>query len=182
MVAVRLISPAQSQEMFLQGGNMFNIPSFYRLEDGRIWSVAKASFVAKEDAALSEYLDSGLGLGTAPDTMGALSATGLRDALAFYGLPLGNLISLTEAQATQRAVINAGFDSAMIASLTMPSTSTPPSAYAVYTVLEEWKTEYPEEFAALLAIHTARRDALLSAVEAAQTAEEVQAITVSYAV
>ena len=40
----------------------------------------------------------------------------------------------------------------------------------------------PEEFAALLAIHTARRDALLSAVEAAQTAEEVQAITVSYAV
>lgn len=30
--------------------------------------------------------------------------------------------------------------------------------------------------------HTARRDALLSTVEAAETAESVQAITVSYAV
>lgn len=161
---------------------MHNVPFFYGLADGRIWSIAKASFVAKEDATLSEYLASGRGLGTAPDAAGELSETGLRDALVFYGLPLGVLMPLSEAQAAKRMAINAGFDAAITASLTMPSASSPPSAYAVYTALEEWKAEDAEGFTALLAIHTARRDALLAAVDAATTVEAVQSIAVSYAV
>ena len=92
------------------------------------------------------------------------------------------LPALADVQATKRTAINAGFDAAMTASLTMPSASTPPSAFAVYQALEEWKTEDPEGYASLLAIHTARRDALLTTVDAATTPEAVQAIAVSYAV
>lgn len=91
-------------------------------------------------------------------------------------------ISLAEARAFKRSAINAGFDAAITASLTMPSTSTPASAFAVYQAIEAWKVDDPEGYATLLAIHTARRDALLAAVEAAQTAEAVLAIVVSYAV
>lgn len=161
---------------------MHNVPFFYGLADGRIWSIAKASFVAKEDATLSEYLASGRGLGTAPDAAGELSETGLRDALVFYGLPLGVLMPLSEAQAAKRTSINAGFDAAMTASLTMPSSSTPALAFEVAYAIYDWRTEDPDGYAALLAIHTARRNALLAAVEAAETAEAVQAIAVSYAV
>jgi hypothetical protein len=89
---------------------------------------------------------------------------------------------LTPVQAAKRAEINAGFDAALTASLTMPSATNPPSAFAVYQAIEAWKTEDPEGYAALLAIHTARRDSLLSAVDAATSVEAVQAIAVTYAV
>ena len=102
--------------------------------------------------------------------------------LEFYDLPLGVLMPLSEAQAVKRTSINAGFDAAMTASLTMPSSSTPALAFEVAYAIYDWRTEDPDGYAALLAIHTARRNALLAAVEAAETAEAVQAIAVSYAV
>lgn len=85
-------------------------------------------------------------------------------------------------RASKRAAINAGFDAAMSASLTMPSVDTPPSSFEVASALYDWRTEDPEGYAALLAIHTARRNELLAAVAAAETAAAVQAIVVSYAV
>jgi hypothetical protein len=90
--------------------------------------------------------------------------------------------SLAEAQTSKRTAINAGFDTAMTASLTMPSASTPASAFAVYQAIEAWKAEDPEGYATLLGIHTARRDELLAAVDAAQTTDAVLAIVVNYAV
>lgn len=90
--------------------------------------------------------------------------------------------TLTEAQAAMRRTINAGFNAAMSASITMPSAGSTPSTYEVATALYDWRTDDPEGYAALLAIHTARRDALLAAVDAATTIEAVQAVAVSYAV
>lgn len=87
---------------------------------------------------------------------------------------------LAEAQAAKRLEINAGFDAAMTASMTMPSAA--PSAFAVYQAIERWRAEDPEGYSTLLTIHEARRTALLAAVDAATTVAEVQAITVSYAV
>lgn len=100
---------------------------------------------------------------------------------AFHA-PVIALPSLSEAQTSKRMGINAGFDAAVTASLTMPSASTPASAFAVYQAIEVWKAEDAEGYATLLAIHTARRNELLAAVDAAQTAEAVEAIVVSYAV
>lgn len=159
-----------------------NIPAYYMLEDGRIWSVADSKYIAEDDKNVEEYISSGYGFGTAPDANGDMTESGLRNALVFYGLPQGILMPLYEAQATTRISINAGFDAAMTASLTMPSAHTPASAFAVYQAIEAWKAEDPEGYATLLAIHTARRDALLAAVAAAETAAAVQAIVVSYAV
>lgn len=107
----------------------------------------------------------------------------LRQTLLFYGQPVGmGLMSLVEAQASKRGEINAGFDAAMTASLTMPSASTPPSAFTIYQAIEAWKAEDLDGYNYMLAIHTARRDALLTAVAAADTADAVQAVAVSYAV
>ena len=97
-----------------------------------------------------------------------------------FNKPSGTI--LVEVQAIKRREINAGFDSAMTASLTMPNASTPPSAFAVYQAIEAWKAEDPEEYSTLLAIHTARRTSLLAAVDAATSVEAVQAISVAYAV
>lgn len=94
----------------------------------------------------------------------------------------GQRLTLTEVQAAMRVAIRSGFDAAITASLTMPSAGTSPSAYEVATALFDWRTDDPEGYAALLAIHTARRDELLAAVDAATTPEAVQAIAVSYAV
>ena len=89
--------------------------------------------------------------------------------------------ALAEVQAAKRAEIAAGFAAAMAASLAMPSASAPPSAYEVATALYDWRTEDPDGYADLLAIHEARRAALLAAVEAAD-ADSVRRIVVSYAV
>ena len=89
---------------------------------------------------------------------------------------------LAEVQTAKRALINAGFDAAMTASLTMPSSSTPALAFEVAYAIYDWRTEDPDGYAVLLAIHTARRDALLATVDAATTVEAVQEISIAYAV
>ena len=96
--------------------------------------------------------------------------------------PAAPIPTLSDAKTAQRKTINAGFDAAMTASLTMPSASTPPSAFSVYQAIETWKADDPEGFNTLLAIHTARRDTMLASVDAATSVEAVQAITVTYAV
>lgn len=93
--------------------------------------------------------------------------------------PLPDLAAI---RAVKVAAVNAGFYVAMAASLTMPSVGTPPSPIEVASALYDWRTEDPEGYADLLAIHSARRDELLAAVDAAITAANVQNIVVSYAV
>jgi len=90
--------------------------------------------------------------------------------------------SLSDVQAAKRAEINAGFDAALTASLTMPSRNTPPSAVELAIAAADFKIEDPEGLADIQAIHAARRDSLLAAVDAATSVEAVQAITVTYAV
>ena len=90
--------------------------------------------------------------------------------------------TLAEVQAIKRAKIAAGFDAAMSASLTMPSASAQPSSFAVATALYEWRTEDAAGYADLLAIHTARRETLLAAVDVAESVEAVQAIVVTFKV
>ena len=56
---------------------------FYQLEDGRLWSIAKAQFVteASVDAAI----------GPCPDEQGESTIEGLIGCLDFYGYPKGEL-------------------------------------------------------------------------------------------
>lgn len=100
-------------------------------------------------------------------------------AISDYVIPLP---ILAEVQTAKRVEINAGFDAALTASLTMPSRNTPPSAVELAIAAADFKVDDPTGLADLLAIHEARRASLLSAVDAATTVAEVQAITVSYAV
>lgn len=90
--------------------------------------------------------------------------------------------SLAEAKTAKQAEISSAFNAAMSASLTMPSVGTPPSSFEVASALYDWRTDDPDAYADLLAIHVARRDALLAAVVGADSVEAVQAITASYAV
>lgn len=83
-------------------------------------------------------------------------------------------------QAAKRAEINAGFDAALTASLTMPSVN--PSAVELTVAIGLFNAEDPIGLVDLCAIHEAHRASLLAAVDAATTVAEVQAITVSYAV
>ena len=78
-----------------------------------------------------------------------------------------------------REVISA-CDAAIIASLTMPSAS--PSATEVSVAAASLAAVDPDGPDTLLALHTARRDALLAAVAAAETVEAVQAVEVAYAI
>lgn len=147
----------------------------YIIAGQRYYNMTLGAFVdTPEDAALYvPLIDNGDYAGT----------DYLRQTLMFYGHPVGmGLMPLVEAQAAKRGEINAGFESAITASLTMPSATNPPSAIAVYQALISWQAEDPDGYDYMLAIHTARRNELLAAVEAAQTAEAVQAVVVSYAV
>lgn len=90
--------------------------------------------------------------------------------------------TLADAQAAKRAEINAGFDAALAASLTMPSVNTPPSVVELAIAIADFRVDDPTGLTDLQAIHEARRAALLAAVDAATTVAAVQAITVSYAV
>lgn len=92
------------------------------------------------------------------------------------------LPSLVDAQLVKRQQINAGFDAALVASLTMPSRTNPASVVELALAIEDFKTDDPTGWSDLRAIHEARRNVLLAAVDAATTPEAVQAITVSYAV
>lgn len=89
---------------------------------------------------------------------------------------------LAEAQNAKRMEINAGFDAALTASLTMPSRTDPPSAVELALAIEDFKSDDPTGLGDLRAIHEARRASLLAAVDAATTIAEVQAISVTYAV
>ena len=76
--------------------------------------------------------------------------------------------------------IRSACDAAIIASLTMPSAS--PSATEVSVAAASLAAVDPDGPDTLLALHTARRDALLAAVAAAETVEAVQAVEVTYAI
>lgn len=89
---------------------------------------------------------------------------------------------LADVQAAKRAEINAGFDAAMTASLTMPSRSNPASAVELAVAVGLFNADDPTGLSDLCAIHEARRTSLLAAVDAATTVDAVQAITVTYAV
>lgn len=162
---------------------MYNARDHYWIrKDGSLYSSARQCDCAPNDANYAAWCKSG-GVATRYplDSEGNESAAELAAVLAVYGLRLYPP-TLREAQTAKRQQINAGFDAALAASLTMPSASTPASAFEVYQAIETWKTEYLEGYSTLLTIHTARRDELLAAVEATETAEAVQAIAVSYAV
>ena len=96
--------------------NFFPEAWMWRLSDGRCWSTAKAGFV---DEAEALAWAAGKGLATVPpspvDTQGERSLEGLRQALAFYGLPLGELLGLEEVKAAKIAQIDAETSSAIIA-------------------------------------------------------------------
>lgn len=72
---------------------------YYLLRDGRIWSIADASFVASapEDAAV----------GPCPDEKGESTLEGLIGCLDFYGFPKGGLKTDAEHAAEVRAKRNA---------------------------------------------------------------------------
>ena len=92
------------------------------------------------------------------------------------GIPLGTV------KEAKRAEINAGFDAALTASLTMPSRDTPPSVVELAIAIADFRVDDPTGLTDLQAIHEARRTSLLAAVDAANSVEAVQAITVTYAV
>lgn len=83
-------------------------------------------------------------------------------------------------QAAKRAEINAGFDAALAASLTMPSVN--PSAVEVAVGAAALAAVDADGPAYIMQTHSARRTSLLAAVDAATTPEAVQAISVTYAV
>lgn len=86
--------------------------------------------------------------------------------------------TLAEAQTAKWQQINAGHEAALAGAVALSDPT--PSTVAVEAGL--LAASDPEGLEFVRNALAARRDALLSAVEAAQTAEEVQAITVSYAV
>ena len=161
---------------------MMAMPAYYRLADGRIWSVAAAAFISVGSPEVRDYIAAGRTFGSAPDEGGNLSEDGLRQALAFCGLPQGALVTLEEARAAARAEILSGYEAALMAGLTMPSVQAPASALELALAIADWQAESPEDFADLRAIHTARRDELLAAVAAAESVEAVRAVEVIYAV
>ncbi|GAB1254588.1 hypothetical protein [Desulfovibrio falkowii] len=87
---------------------------------------------------------------------------------------------LSEAQTVKRAEVQAGYDAAVAASLTMPTAN--PTEQDITIGAAAFAAEDAEGLAYIMQAHAARRDALLAAVDAAVTAEAVQAIAVSYAV
>ena len=87
----------------------------WALEDGRVWSTKTAAF-ADQDAVDAWLAGSGLTeIPPAPaDEAGEASEAGLRAALVFYGLPLGELatveMKMAAIDAETTAAIVAGFD------------------------------------------------------------------------
>lgn len=90
--------------------------------------------------------------------------------------------TLEEAKTAKRAEIRIGYDAALAASLTMPSSQTPPSAVEIALALDGFKVEDPEGWAFVHETHTARRDELLAAVAAAESLADLAGVEVSYAV
>jgi hypothetical protein len=80
---------------------MFDLHNnYWILSDGRIWSSARAVYVPDDDADYLAWLTFDDNKPSrAPDEQGAVSETGLREALRFYGLPLGELAGPEERRA-----------------------------------------------------------------------------------
>ncbi|KAF5074261.1 hypothetical protein DSECCO2_183680 [anaerobic digester metagenome] len=151
----------------------------WKLEDGRIWSTKHADFVNEEEAAAWAESNNMTYIPPSPvDPQGQHSEQGLRDALDFYALPFGVLMTLSEAQAAKRALINAGHEAALAGAIAMSDPT--PSNVAVEAGL--LAVSDPEGLEYVRNALAARRDALLAAVDTAETAEAVRAIAVSYAV
>lgn len=71
----------------------------YKLEDGRLWSVADAEFVSS--------VPEGSIVGPCPDEQGKSTLEGLVGCLRFYGYPLGELKTDEECAAEAREKRNA---------------------------------------------------------------------------
>lgn len=89
-------------------------------------------------------------------------------------------VLLEEARDAKRIEVLSGYDAALAASLTMPVDS--PTAQDVSIGAALFAVDDAEGLAFVRETHAARRDELLATVEAADTAEAVQAVEVSYAV
>ena len=87
---------------------------------------------------------------------------------------------LADAKAAKTAEVLSGYDAALAASLTMPADTPTVQDVAVGAAL--FAVEDAEGLTYVQALHAARRDELLAAVEAAESVEAVQAVEVSYAV
>lgn len=88
--------------------------------------------------------------------------------------------ALPDARAAKSAEVLSGYDAALAASLTMPATAPTVQDVAVGAAL--FAVEDAEGLTYVQALHAARRDELLAAVETAESVEAVQAVEVSYAV
>ena len=86
--------------------------------------------------------------------------------------------ALPDAKSAKQSEIQNGYDAALAASLTMPAAS--PTAQDVSIGAALLAVEDAEGLAYVQALHSARRDDLLAAVEAAETVEAVQAVVVDY--
>lgn len=86
--------------------------------------------------------------------------------------------ALPDAKSAKQSEIQNGYDAALAASLTMPAAS--PTAQDVSIGAALLAVDDAEGLAFVQALHAARRDELLAAVEAAETVEAVQAVVVDY--
>jgi len=86
--------------------------------------------------------------------------------------------ALPDAKSAKQSEIQNGYDAALAASLTMPAAS--PTAQDVSIGAALLAVDDAEGLAYVQALHAARRDELLAAVEAAETVEAVQAVVVDY--
>ena len=190
------------------GGEMA-LPAYYRLDDGRIWSVATAAFTGEDSPEVRDWLASGQTFGTAPDESGALSETGLRQTLAFYGLPPGALLTLEEARAEALARLDTAFAGAEATGkvtssagfvidatersnrdiegliTSMEATGTPEASFCAadnsfHTVtLEQLRAMRLEVIAHGQALY-ARKWELRTAIESAQSVDAVRAVDITF--
>ena len=86
--------------------------------------------------------------------------------------------ALPDAKSAKQNEIPNGYDAALAASLTMPAAS--PTAQDVSIGAALLAVDDAEGLAYVQALHAARRDELLAAVEAAETVEAVEAVVVDY--
>lgn len=84
--------------------NLFT-PEYYEVNDGRIWSVSAAAFLAdpSSDEAYQAFLSAGGTPIKAPDEKGENSVEGLRQCLKFYGFAQGELESEEDKHARVKA-------------------------------------------------------------------------------
>ena len=94
--------------------------------------------------------------------------------------PTSAAVLLAEAKASKIAEIEAGYDAAVAASLTIPTAN--PTAQDVTIGAAAFAAEDAEGLAYVMQTHATRRDELLAAVAAATTVVAVQDFVVSYAV